>query len=710
MHVQLSVTCVAGLLLLVVVSVCGAEVKVSCKPQFNETVISPGYPNAYPANMSCTWVLPNATYMVLDEFYLQPGDVLVFYEGAAKKGNIIANLTGKQDKLVVYSASENTTVFFKSKAKSGLASSRIRCFKLTYSLLAPHQKLTGNSGQIQSPVYKTGNGTVEWFYELNGLKRSTRGKVSLSADVVDIKHGSLVILSGDNSTLVNRTGRVNHLGDVFAKTLKMYVNLTLSTSVQQKFSAAFTSTTAACTKTVKLTSQKIFSSPGYPSNYSGDLNCRWVIQSPPNTTIKVQFSDFRLADSYDQVILVDGDAKEDRSFGVYSHLNPPGSNFFLTSSNSLWLHFGTDESESAAGFNLTLEPVAHGGRFVDKGIISLDLTDDVESSEPVYFQLTVKDGQQVYLNFTNMWLGNSTATVTCYNSLSEDGAAIIARFSAASGPPSLPVYSSDNHMLVVASDFFINNSLIEVMPHFTASFKAVPQGQSLCCSNWVDFVKSGCEKSWAEVQADSFSFECRGCKKMKELEVELEELRLLVVAMMGREHWSCASSSGGGTVDDKVGKDTRDARESSPQPGRKLRGGKVTGHRETGRKETGRKGTGGTTTGVKERGVGETGEKENGVGETGGKTTGVKERGVAETGGKEKGVGETGGKTTGVKERGVGETGEKEKGVGETEGKTTGVKERGVGETRAKEWEVGETGGKGSGQNVMEGIERKQGR
>ncbi|KAI0209041.1 hypothetical protein LSAT2_006299 [Lamellibrachia satsuma] len=169
---------------------------------------------------------------------------------------------------------------------------------------------------------------------------------------------------------------------------------------------------------------------------------------------------------------------------------------------------------------------------------------------------------------------------------------------------------------------------------------------------------------------------------MKEIEVELEELRLLVVAIVGREQGSCASSSGEGTVDDKVGKDTRDARESSPQPGRKLRGGKVTGHRETGRKETGRKGTGGKTTGVKERGVGETGGKEKGVGETGGKTTGVKERGVAETGGKEKGVGETGGKTNGVKERGVGETGGKEKGVGETEGK-------------------------GSGQNVMEGIERK---
>ena len=50
--------------------------------------------------------------------------------------------------------------------------------------------------------------------------------------------------------------------------------------------------------------------------------------------------------------------------------------------------------------------------------------------------------------------------------------------------------------------------------------------------------------------------------------------------------------------------------------------------------------------------------------------------------------------------------------MGETGEKTTEVKKRGVGETRAKEWEVGktgakETGGQGSGQNVMEGIERK---
>ena len=82
------------------------------------------------------------------------------------------------------------------------------------------------------------------------------------------------------------------------------------------------------------------------------------------------------------------------------------------------------------------------------------------------------------------------------------------------------------------------------------------------------FEHNGCEKSWAEVQADSFSFECRGCTRMKELEVELEQLRLLVVAVVGREQVGGASGSGGGTVDDKVGEDDeRDASESSPQPG-----------------------------------------------------------------------------------------------------------------------------------------------
>ena len=85
-----------------------------------------------------------------------------------------------------------------------------------------------------------------------------------------------------------------------------------------------------------------------------------------------------------------------------------------------------------------------------------------------------------------------------------------------------------------------------------------------------------------------FVLSAGGCKGMKK--VELEQLRMLVVAVVGRERVGCARGSGGGKVDDKLGvDDERDAMESSVQPGRRLRGGKVTGRRETRRKETRRK-------------------------------------------------------------------------------------------------------------------------
>ena len=210
------------------------------------------------------------------------------------------------------------------------------------------------------------------------------------------------------------------------------------------------------------------------------------------------------------------------------------------------------------------------------------------------------------------------------------------------------------------------------------------------CSNWVDFVKSGCEKSWAEVQADSFSFECRGCTRMKELEVELEQLRLLVVAVVEREQVVCVSGSGGGTIDDKVGEDDeRDARESSLQSGRRLRGGKVTGHRETGRKETGRR---------------ETGRKETRRKEMGGKTNRSKERGMGETvaNGSE-------GKDTIAKAMGVRETG-----GGVSGGKVTGAQVNqatgGKGDRLMSEREPDNSlppSDKTAGQNVMEGIHRK---
>ena len=138
--------------------------------------------------------------------------------------------------------------------------------------------------------------------------------------------------------------------------------------------------------------------------------------------------------------------------------------------------------------------------------------------------------------------------------------------------------------------------------------------------------------------------------------------------------------------------DERDARESSPQPGRRLRGGKMTDRRETRRKETGRR---------------EAGRKETRRKEMGGKTNGSKERGVGETVAKESGWGR--GKETIVKAMGVRETGGKVSG-GKATGAQVSQETGGNGDRLMSEREPNNSlppSDTAAGQNVMEGIHRK---
>ena len=54
------------------------------------------------------------------------------------------------------------------------------------------------------------------------------------------------------------------------------------------------------------------------------------------------------------------------------------------------------------------------------------------------------------------------------------------------------------------------------------------------CDSWIDFAKSGCVNSWAEVQADDFHFVCRGCMTMKYLQEQVIELRHMILMMTGQ--------------------------------------------------------------------------------------------------------------------------------------------------------------------------------
>ena len=77
------------------------------------------------------------------------------------------------------------------------------------------------------------------------------------------------------------------------------------------------------------------------------------------------------------------------------------------------------------------------------------------------------------------------------------------------------------------------------------------------CDSWIDFAKSGCVNSWAEVQADDIHFVCRGCMTVKYLQEQVIELRHMVLMMTGQGE---IEENRGGENDESRGGETDESR------------------------------------------------------------------------------------------------------------------------------------------------------
>ena len=106
--------------------------------------------------------------------------------------------------------------------------------------------------------------------------------------------------------------------------------------------------------------------------------------------------------------------------------------------------------------------------------------------------------------------------------------------------------------------------------------RQVKAKRNLTCSSYdscIDFAKSGCANSWAEVQADDFNFVCRGCMTEKCLLEQVNELRHMILMLTGQGE---KEESIGGENDESRGGETEESRgeESRGIENEESRGGK----------------------------------------------------------------------------------------------------------------------------------------
>ena len=108
--------------------------------------------------------------------------------------------------------------------------------------------------------------------------------------------------------------------------------------------------TTTCANTV-LSLDSSIHSPEYPYKYSPNKMCTWVVIAPSGRQIQIQFKDFRLDPSKDNLIIYDGPSKNSEMIQKLNGTSLPAD--VISTGNSFFLEFiSNDKIHYNGQFNL----------------------------------------------------------------------------------------------------------------------------------------------------------------------------------------------------------------------------------------------------------------------------------------------------------------------------------------------------------------------
>ncbi|XP_035743302.1 cubilin-like [Vespa mandarinia] len=288
------------------------------------TIASPGYPNSYPLNSECIWILNtspgNKISIIFHEFNIQQSENCDLDYLEIREENGIGKLIGVFCGQEIDSITSSSKLWIKFKSDTESAA---KGFFADYSFLSGNE-LSGPIGRITSPLYpllyKT-PGTYSWRITVETgyviqleLKEIILENFDLNCE------SSLKIYDGYNDEapiLLEQCSRVapppfetssnmvyivmkiyfGGFGDKFdLNWLQIPKSIVDEKKVKEiKFSK--------CSEEVALTnegnSSYMFSSPGWPYGYEDNLECSWIFTSPPGTHLALRIMSINLEESPD---------------------------------------------------------------------------------------------------------------------------------------------------------------------------------------------------------------------------------------------------------------------------------------------------------------------------------------------------------------------------------------------------------------------------
>ncbi|XP_041372182.1 cubilin-like [Gigantopelta aegis] len=332
---------------------------------FSGVIESPNFPNRYPHNRNCTWIiqttLGNTVNVSFSHFDIESHsscryDRLQVRDGNASDSAVIANLCGTTIPDMISSSGKKLLLNFMSDA-----SMAGNGFRLEWITDGCGGYLTGTTGTFTSPNYpKPYPHRRECVWRITV---ATGMAIQLTIGTFDLethttcRYDVLEVYGGPDDS-APRLAQLCHrqsTPQVLTNTGNtMFVRFRSDFSINGKgFTATYQAVAGGCGGNYSTPSGTIVSK-NYPQNYPHNTDCQWLITVAQNQLIVLTFVDFDVESTrtcrFDYVGVYDGPDSTSPELVKHCGTALPSPSIYRSTSNQLYIRMRTDVSVSAKGF------------------------------------------------------------------------------------------------------------------------------------------------------------------------------------------------------------------------------------------------------------------------------------------------------------------------------------------------------------------------
>ncbi|XP_071156308.1 cubilin-like isoform X2 [Mytilus edulis] len=425
---------------------CGGDVNLTPSSR-QQTITSPGYPNGYAHNLNCIWritapegfkVWANITDISLESHGTCNYDYVMLSQAALQRretylGKFCGRVANTQPMVTEMNSLMVTLVTDQSVNYTG--------FSITVRSVCGG-RIYGSSGRIASDNYPNSypaNSDCSWVIivptgrtvraQFNGTFNIAGSGSGCQGDYIQLLTGS-----NENAPPMGNAAQGKYCGTSPPQPLEttshfMYVKFISDGSNNAAgFSMVFNEVQVTCGGHLTLSNSVTsgyFTSPNYPSNYTHNVECVWIITAPANERIQIDFDErFRIENHmscrFDFIELRDGGTTNSPSLGKFCGITRPGT--VKSTGNVMYARFRTDGSAFFTGFKANYKIATCGGTIRGQSgyIQSPNFPSPYDSNMDCEWYIHAPTGHYMTFNFLSFNLQyGSNCTVVDYVEIRE---------------------------------------------------------------------------------------------------------------------------------------------------------------------------------------------------------------------------------------------------------------------------------------------------